>query len=406
MLRDATAKAIKPTDKPIPDGTITGLRLHSTKTKGRGAWKLRFVSPETGERRDMGLGVYPHISINEARRLANKARSQIALGIDPISARTNDKKTTLIEANILTFADAAEKVFANSKAGWKNKKHQAQWINTLRTYVFPNMGHKLLSEIDVNDVAESLRPIWLTKAETASRVKQRIHHVLEWACAQQIIVGNPVNGVKHLLPKQPSTSLRVQNFPAMPWRIIPRFVVEDIGDVDNVSRNLLLFVILTAVRSGEARKATWSEFDLKQRIWTIPASRMKAQAMHRVPLSGPVLKLLEKQQQKSSKRDLVFPSPRAGGELTDMALTSFLRKHRAVSDTLGRSATAHGFRSSFRDWASENGYPRDYAERALAHTIKDASEAAYHRTDLLEQRRPMMENWAKHVISEKKVQSF
>ena len=406
MLRDATAKAIKPADKPIPDGTVTGLRLHSTKTKGRGAWKLRFVSPETGERRDMGLGVYPDVSINEARRLANKARSQIALRIDPISARTNDKKATLIEANILTFADAAEKVFANSKAGWKNKKHQAQWINTLRTYVFPNMGHKLLSEIDVNDVAESLRPIWLTKAETASRVKQRIHHVLEWACAQQIIVGNPVNGVKHLLPKQPSTSLRVQNFPAMPWRIIPRFVEEDIGDVDNVSRNLLLFVILTAVRSGEARKAKWSEFDLKQRIWTIPASRMKAHTMHRVPLSGPVLKLLEKQQQKSSKRDLVFPSPRAGGELTDMALTSFLRKHRAVSDTLGRSATAHGFRSSFRDWASENGYPRDYAERALAHTIKNASEAAYHRTDLLEQRRPMMENWAKHVISEKKVQSF
>ena len=406
MLRDATAKAIKPTDKPIPDGTVTGLRLHSTKTKGRGAWKLRFVSPETGERRDMGLGIYPDISINEGRRLANKARSQIALGIDPISARTNDKKATLIEANILTFADAAEEVFANSKAGWKNKKHQAQWINTLRTYVFPNMGHKLLSEIDVNDVADSLRPIWLTKAETASRVKQRIHHVLEWACAQQIIVGNPVNGVKHLLPKQPSTSLRVQNFPAMPWRIIPRFVEEDIGDVDNVSRNLLLFVILTAVRSGEARKAKWSEFDLKQRIWTIPASRMKAQVMHRVPLSGPVLKLLEKQQQKSSKRDLVFPSPRAGVELTDMALTSFLRKHRAVSDTLGRSATAHGFRSSFRDWASENGYPRDYAERALAHTIKNTTEAAYHRTDLLEQRRPMMENWAKHVISEKKVQSF
>ena len=406
MLRDVTAKAIKPNDKPIPDGTVTGLRLHPTKTKARGAWKLRFVSPETGDRRDMGLGIYPDVTINEARRLANQARSQIALRIDPISARTSEKKAAQIEANILTFEDAAQKVHTNSKAGWKNGKHQAQWITTLRTYVFPNMGHKLLSEIDVNDVAETLRPIWLTKIETASRVKQRIHHVMEWACAQQIIVGNPVNGVKHLLPKQPSTSLRVQNFPAMPWRIIPRFVEEDIGDVDNVSRNLLLFVILTAVRSGEARKAKWSEFDLKQRIWTIPASRMKAQAMHRVPLSGPVLKLLEKQQQKSSKRDLVFPSPRAGVELTDMALTSFLRKHRAVSDTLGRSATAHGFRSSFRDWASENGYPRDYAERALAHTIKNTTEAAYHRTDLLEQRRPMMESWAKHVISEKKVQSF
>jgi integrase len=406
MLRDVTAKAIKPSDRPIPDGTVTGLRLHSTKTKGRGAWKLRFVSPETGNRRDMGLGVYPEISINEARQLANKARSQVALGIDPISARTNDKKAALIEANILTFADAAEKVFANSRAGWKNKKHQAQWISTLRTYVFPTMGHKLLSEIDVNDIAEALRPIWLTKVETASRVKQRIHHVLEWACAQQIMVGNPVNGVKHLLPKQPSTSVRVQNFPAMPWRIIPRFVEEDIGDVDNVSRNLLLFVILTAVRSGEARKAKWSEFDLKQRIWTIPANRMKAQVMHRVPLSGPVMELLEKRQQKPSKCGLVFPSPRAGTILTDMALTSFLRKHRARSDVAGRVATAHGFRSGFRDWASENNYPRDYAERALAHTIKNASEAAYHRTDLLEQRRPMMESWAKHVISEKKVQSF
>ena len=403
MLRDVTAKAIKPNDKPIPDGTVTGLRLHPTKTKARGAWKLRFISPETGDRRDMGLGIYPDITINEARRLANQARSQIALRIDPISARTSEKKAAQIEANILTFEDAAQKVHTNSKAGWKNGKHQAQWIATLRTYVFPNMGHKLLSEIDVNDVAETLRPIWLTKIETASRVKQRIHHVMEWACAQQIIVGNPVNGVQHLLPKQPSASIRVQNFPAMPWRIIPKFIEKEIGDANNVSRALLLFVILTAVRSGEARKAQWSEFDLKQRVWTIPANRMKAQVMHRVPLSGPVLKLLEKQQQKPSKRDLVFPSPRAGGELTDMALTSFLRKHRALSDTLGRSATAHGFRSSFRDWASENGYPRDYAERALAHKIKNSVEASYHRTDLLEKRRSMMEDWAKHVISEKKV---
>ena len=406
MLQDGTAKAIKPNDKPIPDGTVTGLRLHSTKAKARGAWKLRFISPETGERRDMGLGVYPDITINEARKLANKARGQIALGIDPISARTSEKKAAQIESNILTFEDAAQKVHTNSKAGWKNGKHQAQWITTLRTYVFPNMGHKLLSEIDVNDVAESLRPIWLTKAETASRVKQRIHHVMEWACAQQIIVGNPVNGVQHLLPKQPSASIRVQNFPAMPWRIIPNFVEKDIGDANNVSRALLLFVILTAVRSGEARKAQWSEFDLKQRIWTIPANRMKAQVMHRVPMSAPVMELLERRQQKPSKRGLVFPSPRAGTILTDMALTSFLRKHRARSDVAGRVATAHGFRSGFRDWASENNYPRDYAERALAHTIKNASEAAYHRTDLLEQRRPMMEDWAKHVISEKKVQSF
>jgi integrase len=399
MLRDVTAKAIKPNDKPITDGTVTGLRLHPTKTKGRGAWKLRFISPETGKRRDMGLGVYPEVSILEARELANKARSQAASGVDPISARSTDKKEVQKASDLMTFEIAAETVYESAKAGWQNGKHQAQWISTLRTYVFPCMGHKPLPEITVNDVAEALRPIWLTKAETASRVKQRIHHVMEWACAQQIIVGNPVNGVQHLLPKQPSAASRVKHHPAMPWRDVPSFVENHIGKADNVSSALLLFVILTAVRSGEARKARWSEFDLKKKIWTIPASRMKAKVVHRVPLSSPAISLLERLHKRGGQSSLVFPSPKAGTELTDMALTSFLRKHKAISDTHGRFATAHGFRSSFRDWASENNYPRDYAERALAHTINNAVEAAYHRTDLLEQRRGMMEDWAKHVTS-------
>jgi integrase len=399
MLRDVTAKAIKPNDKPIPDGTVTGLRLHPAKTKGRGAWKLRFISPETGKRRDMGLGIYPEVSILDARELANKARSQAASGVDPISARTAHKKEVQTTSDSMTFETAAKTVYEGAKAGWQNSKHQAQWISTLRTYVFPNMGHKPLSEINVNDVADALRPIWLSKPETATRVKQRIHHVLEWACAQQIIVGNPVNGVQHLLPKQPSASSRVQHHPAMPWRDIPSFAAKHIGDADNISRALLLFVILTAVRSGEARKARWSEFDLEKKIWTIPASRMKAKLMHRVPLSSPAISLLERLHERRGQSSLVFPSPKAGTELTDMALTSFLRKHKAISDTPGRIATAHGFRSSFRDWASENNYPRDHAERALAHTIKNAVEAAYHRTDLLEQRRVMMEDWAKHVIS-------
>ena len=401
MLRDVTAKAIKPNDKPITDGTVTGLRLHPTKTKGRGAWKLRFISPETGKRRDMGLGIYPEVSILEARELANKARSQAASGVDPISARSAQKKEVLTASNIMTFEMAAETVYESAKAGWQNGKHQAQWISTLRTYVFPSMGQKPLLEISVNDVADALRPIWLTKAETASRVKQRIHHVMEWGCAQQIIKGNPVNGVQHLLPKQPSAASRVKHHPAMPWREVPSFVAKHIGDANNVSRTLLLFVILTAVRSGEARKARWPEFDLEKRVWTIPASRMKAKLVHRVPLSSPAISLLERLHERRGQSTLVFPSPKAGTVLTDMVLTSFLRKHKAVSDTPGRPATAHGFRSSFRDWASENSYPRDHAERALAHTIKNAVEAAYHRTDLLEQRRVMMEDWAKHVVSQK-----
>lgn len=398
MLQNSNAKTIKPTDQPIPDGTVTGLRLYPTNVKGRGRWKLRFVSPVTGKRRDIGFGVYPEVSIVQARQKGNEARSLIALGTDPLNERATAKKTAMLETNIRTFKDAAERVHADMKAGWKNGKHIAQWINTLNTYVFPLIGHKPLSEIDVSDISDALRPIWLNKAETATRVKQRIHQVMEWSCAQGLRVGNPVNGVRHLLPKQPSASVRVQHHPAMPWVNIPDFVKTHITDTENVSRLLLLFVILTAVRSGEARGARWSEFNLEQKVWAIPAIRMKTQVIHRVPLAKPVVELLKKQQQ-SAKHSIVFPSPKASKILTDMALTSFLRKHKAISDTPGRPATAHGFRSSFRDWASENSYPQNLAESALAHRIKNAVEAAYHRTDLLEQRRPMMEKWAEFVNS-------
>ncbi|MDA9159918.1 tyrosine-type recombinase/integrase [Rhodobacteraceae bacterium] len=399
MLRDVTAKNIAPNSKPLSDGGVSGLRLHPTKEKGRGLWKLRFISPVTGKRRDMGLGVYPEVAIIEARQQANAARSQVSQGLDPIEARAKAVKELKVENDALTFSEAAKKVHVNLKDGWKNGKHQAQWINTLNTYVFPTIGHKSLTEIDVSDIAEALRPIWLSKPETASRVKQRIHQVMEWSCAQGLRVGNPVSGVQHLLPKQPSTSVRVQHHPAMPWANIPDFVKDHIAEADNASRALLLFVILTAVRSGEARGALWSEFDLKQKVWTIPASRMKTKVIHRVPLSEPVIVLLEKRRQKPSQRGLVFPSPRAGNVLTDMALTSFLRKHKAISDVAGRIATAHGFRSSFRDWASENSYSQHLAESALAHQIKNQVERAYHRTDLLEQRRPMMDDWAKFIIS-------
>ena len=399
MLRDVTAKNIAPNSKPLSDGGVSGLRLHPTKEKGRGLWKLRFISPVTGKRRDMGLGVYPEVAIIEARQQANAARSQVSQGLDPIEARAKAVKELKVENDALTFSEAAKKVHVNLKDGWKNGKHQAQWINTLKTYAFHIIGDKPVSEVEVSDVADVLRPIWLTKAETASRVKQRIHQVMEWSCARGLRVGNPVNGVQHLLPKQPSTSVRVQHYPAMPWADIPDFVKDHIAEADNATRALLMLVILTAVRSGEARGALWSEFDLKKKVWAIPAIRMKTKVMHRVPLSEPAIELLEKQQQKPSKRDLVFPSPRAGNVLTDMALTTFLRKHKAISDVTGRVATAHGFRSSFRNWASENSYPQHLAESALAHQIKNQVEKAYHRTDLLEQRRPMMDDWAKFIIS-------
>jgi integrase len=267
----------------------------------------------------------------------------------------------------------------------------------LEDYVFPKIGKKKVAELGPTDFADVLRPIWLTKAETATRVKQRCHGVIKWCWAQGLVKSNPVDVVEHLLAKQPRKRERVQHQPSMPWREVPTFVQGVLWTSQrNVTRALLEFVILTAARSGEARAMAWDEVDLEAKVWTVPATRMKAKVIHRVPLSERAVEILTEQSQKHPESELVFPAPR-GGILSDMVLTAFLRDQKAQSGEKGRVATAHGFRSSFRDWASENGHARDLAERALAHTIQNQAEAAYHRTDLLEQRRTMMEAWANHV---------
>ncbi|MFY0690454.1 MAG: site-specific integrase [Paracoccaceae bacterium] len=347
----------------------------------------------------MGLGAYPDKGIAAARREAAEARQLIADGVDPISARAAQQSAAKAETvEVVTFEIAARRVHGELKPSWKNAKHQSQWINTLSTYVFPMIGDRRVDELKPADFAAALKPIWLSKAETASRVKQRCHAVMKWCWGQELVQGNPVDMVDTLLPKQKSARSRVVHHPAMPWRDIPEFVAGVVMNGEDVTRRLLEFVILTAARSGEARSMTWAEVDLEKGVWTVPADRMKADVAHRVPLSDRAIEILESQRDEAKPSDLVFPSPR-GKVLTDMALTEFLRHHKVKSDTPGRVATAHGFRSAFRDWASETSYPRDLAERALAHTIRDQSEAAYHRTDLLELRRPMMEAWAQHVGS-------
>ena len=219
---------------------------------------------------------------------------------------------------------------------------------------------------------------------------------MKWCWGNGYVQGNVVDMVDTLLPKQSITAKQKVHHPAMPWRIVVDFVKEVIRDRDDVTRHLLEFTILTAARSGECRGMTWTEVDLDTATWTVPATRMKAKVSHRVPLSHRAVEILEQRRAISPNSALVFPSPR-GKVLTDMALTKFLRDHKAISDEPGRVATAHGFRSSFRDWASETGVPHDLAERALAHTIRSAVEAAYHRTDLLEQRRSVMEAWAAQI---------
>ncbi|HCB1928813.1 TPA: tyrosine-type recombinase/integrase [Escherichia coli] len=395
LLTDTKARHIKPNDKPISHGGVTGLTLHPSSTKGRGKWVLRYVSPVTQKRRNAGLGSYPEVGIAEAAKLAQTMREQLSAGDDPLEL----KKAETTKIVIPTFEEAARKVHTELLPGWRNKKHARQWISTLEQHVFPAMGTVPLDAITPANVADVLRPSWMTIPETAGRVKQRIHKVMQWAWAHGFCSANPVDVVDHLLPQQVSASIRTEHQPAMPWKVIPLYIASRVYTEDryNVTRGLLLFVILTACRSGEARAMEWCEIDFKRQIWTIPPGRMKGGVRHRVPLSTQALELLE--QMRGLHETLVFPSPRKQTVLSDMVLTSFLRKTKAISDTQGRFAVAHGFRSSFRDWCSEQHYPHDLAERALAHTIRNKSEAAYHRTDLLNERRPMMQAWADYVMS-------
>jgi len=394
IINNLQAKAIKPDDKPIAHGAVTGLTLVPSKTKGHGYWRFIFTSPETKKRRETSLGTYPEVSILEAGKQGMAARELLAKGIDPLE----DKKRAELERQnirtIPTFKEAGFILHSELVPSWRNVKHGQQWINTLSTYAFPIIGECTIDSLTPALIADVLRPIWLSKSETASRLKQRLHTVMAWGVAHGFCTSNPVDVVQHLLPKQESKELRTQHQPAMPWRDIPEFIIKHLRNGVGVTRPLLEFLILTATRSGEVRGMLWQEVDIEQAIWVIPEGRMKMKVSHRIPLSNRAIEIIKAQ--IGHHAELVFPAPR-GGELSDMVLTSFLRKAEAKSDIPDRCATAHGFRSSFRDWASENGYARDLAERSLAHAIENKTEAAYHRSDLLEQRRTMMQAWSDYV---------
>lgn len=396
LLTDTKARSVKPGGVPLAHGGVTGLALHpSPSVKGQGKWVLRYVSPVTKKRRNAGLGSYPEVSLAEAARQARLMREHIAQGADPLEIRA----TQAAKPRLPTLKEAAKTLHMELAPGWKNPKHAQQWINTLTEYAFPLIGAMPLDQIQPRHIADVLRPIWLTKAETASRVKQRLHSVMAWGWAHGFCQSNPVDVVDHLLPLQPGKTVRTQHQPAMPWPLVPAFVTEHLQFPHSydVSRQVLAFLILSAARSGEVRLMTWDEVDLGAKLWTVPAERMKAKLTHRVPLSKQAISILKHQQGQHDT--FVFPSVRDRTSLSDMTLTALLRRVKAVSDAPGRTATAHGFRSSFRDWCSEKGYPRDLAERALAHSVQNKVEAAYHRTDLLEQRRPLMQAWADFVMA-------
>ena len=376
------------TTKPGLYGDGGGLYLQIT-AAGVKSWLFRYM--RAGKARGMGLGPVHTIGLAEARTRALNCRRQLLDGTDPIDSRNAERAAQQIEqAAEMTFKQCAEKYIEAHRAGWKSAKHADQWTNTLTTYADPVFNSQPVSAIDTTLVMKVLEPIWATKTETASRVRGRIESVLDWATVRGYRTGeNPARLKGHLdtlLPKR-SRVQKVVHHPALPYVNVAAFM-KTLQSQEGTAARALEFLILTATRTNEVIGATWSEFDLEEGVWTIPAERMKMRKEHRVPLSARAIALI-KAQEDMKQGDYVFPGARYKKPLSNMAMLQLLE--RMKRDAI----TVHGFRSTFRDWAGETThYPREVCEAALAHGIKDKAEAAYARGDLFAKRASLMEDWA------------
>jgi integrase len=382
-------------------GTVAGLYLQVLQSGAR-SWILRAVIG--GKRRDMGLGGYPAVTLAQARQKARMARDKIADGVDPIEERRASR--TLLkaaQASARTFKQCAAAYMDAHCRAWRNPKHIDQWRSTLHRYAYPVIGELRVRDVELPHVLRILEPIWHEKTETASRLRGRIERVLHWAIARGYRTApNPARWRGHLdtMLAAPGRLVRDQHQPALPVSELGAFMAE-LRRREGMAARALEFAILCAARSGEVRGALWSEIDLRSKVWTVPAARIKARKEHRVPLSERAVEVL-RSLPRGDGTDLVFPAPR-GGTLSDMTLTAVIRRMNEQSDEprwidpkSDKQAVPHGFRSTFRDWAAERtDHPRELADMALAHTIEGKVEAAYRRGDLFAKRRRMMDDWAR-----------
>lgn len=404
-VREVEALTAAERHKPGRHTDGDGLHLHVRKD-GVATWVLRFRLH--GQQRDMGLGSYPEVPLKTARQAAAQARSAISKGVDPIRQRQREAEDAAqAAAPERTFRAAAEAMLEARETGWKNPKHRAQWHATLKQHAYPTIGALAVATIEVEDVLRVLRPVWTKTPETASRLRGRIEAVLSFAAARGWRgTDNPARWrglLSELLPA-PRKVAAVEHHPALRWQQMPAFMKALVGH-KGVAALALRFAILTAARTGEVRGAMWGEIDLDSAVWTIPAKRMKAGRLHRVPLSAPALELLRSIRPEKAAADLlIFAAPRSKRPLSDMSLSMLVRGMSLDGlaegspprwrDATGRAVVPHGFRSTFRDWAGETRPEgREVVERALAHSIRDKVEAAYARSDLLEKRRALMEAW-------------
>jgi len=393
-------------------GGVAGLLLQVRKPTKQGAqhprsWILRVKVGD--QRQPIGLGSYPQVSLASAREQAAKLVIEARQGVN-LKAKKQAQRSALIVAasRNKTFKDCAEAYMEAHSSDYTSDKHRKQWPATLVAYAYPIIGNMLVSDIVMRDIRNVLEQetavdkdtkgkLWYVKTETAKRLLGRIKTVLDYATVNEYRSGtNPAQWIGHLSTQLPSPKKfqKKEHHPAVPYQQMGDFM-EKLRKHNSLSAKALEFLALTAVRSGSVRKAEWSEIDLNNRLWVIPAEHTKARQEHRVPLQEQAIKLL-KSLPLMAGTSIVFPSPR-GKALSDMALSQFMRGMRERAE-LTVKGVPHGFRSTFRDWAAEQtNYPDELRKAASGHTVGDAVKEAYKRTDLLDKRRNLMNEWANYL---------
>lgn len=380
-----TATEVKAKKAPGRYGDGDGLFLLIGRS-GSKSWVVRVQ--KGGKRRDIGVGSAAKVSLALARERAAKVRSQIEVGIDPVAERRK-------AAGIPTFREAAALVHAEHVKGWKggkDGKHGKQWLTTLETYAFPAFGDAAVSVVDDAAVRDVLAVIWLTKPETARRLRQRIRTVIDWTVAKGYRDASlAMPKIDKALPKQRD---KPKHHAALAYADVPKFIAE-LRERETIGRLALEGLILTVVRSGDLRGMKWAEVDLEQKLWRVPVDigRGKGGRVHTVPLSNAMIDVLDRaMKHKRGDTDLVFPGVMRGKQLSENTLCK-------VARDMGYPITAHGFRSTFADWVNEKTtFRREVREAALAHVNPNKVEASYSRTDYLDKRRPMMEAWARYCV--------
>jgi integrase len=371
-----------------PDGDNLYLQVSKP---GKGSWLLRYT--RDGRERMLGLGPLHTVTLAEARVRAKAARQLLLDGVDPVDQKRAQKaQRALAAAKLMTFEEAARTYHTGHEGKWRNRQHAHQWINSLERYVFPIIGDLPVAEIDTGLVLKCIEPHWQSTTETMSRVRGRIESVLGWAAVRGYRTGdNPAQWRNHLDKVLPARNkiARPNHHLALPYSQIAQFLA-DLRPREGAAVRALEFAIYTAARTGEVVGARWSEIDFTEKLWIIPAGRMKGGQQHRVPLSDRALEILAEVAREDGN-EFVFIGPRVGAGLSGTALFNVLRRMG------GTDITVHGFRSTFRDWASEkSNFPNHVVEMALAHAIADKTEAAYRRGDLLPKRRALMQAWAQY----------